>query len=86
MRRNPSGHRASSANATSGPIAAPSVSSPRCSPNARPRHAGATESASRASRGGLRSPLPTRSAKRRPSTLAHEPASANSVFATPESP
>ena len=85
-RRRSSGFRRSSANATSGPSAAPSVSIPRWNPNARPRNRGSTESAIRASRGGLRSPLPTRSENRSPSTAGQDVASASAPFAIVERP
>ena len=74
------------AKATSGPMAAPSVSSPRWKPNARPRWRGSTESAMSASRGGLRSPLPTRSPKRSASTMGQESATASAALATAEMP
>ena len=46
------------------PITAPAVSAARCSPNASPRRSGGVESASRASRGAVRTPFPTRSPHR----------------------
>ena len=56
----------------------------RWNPNARPRCAGSLESASSASRGGLRRPLPTRSTKRKPSTAGHAEAVTSPAFATTE--
>lgn len=58
----PRGSAASNANAASGPIAAPSVSSARCTPNDRPSMLGSEVSAISASRGAVRNPLPSRSA------------------------
>jgi hypothetical protein len=54
--------------ATSGPTSAPALSIERCRPKALPRFSGATMSASSASRGDVRIPLPTRSANRIAST------------------
>ena len=50
------------AKAMSGPISAPSVSSARWTPKARPSAAGGDDVAINASRGAVRSPLPSRSA------------------------
>src|SRR5712692_7734580 len=60
--------RVSNAQATSGPITAPTWSSPRCNPNARPTSGAGVTSAIRASRGGVRSPFPNRSTTRNPMT------------------
>src|SRR6266566_4987606 len=60
--------RVSNAQATSGPITAPTWSSPRCSPNARPTSGAGVTSAISASRGGVRSPFPSRSTTRNPMT------------------
>ena len=46
------------------PITAPAVSAARCSPKASPRRPADVESASRASRGAVRTPFPTRSPQR----------------------
>src|SRR6266550_2260996 len=54
--------------ATSGPITAPTWSSPRCNPNARPTMGAGVTSAIHASRGGVRRPLPSRSTTRRTTT------------------
>src|SRR5882762_4990639 len=54
--------------ATSGPITAPTWSSPRCNPNARPTIGAGVTSAINASRGGVRRPLPSRSTTRRATT------------------
>ena len=56
------------AKARSGPITAPAWSAARWKPKARPRIAGSTESAIRASRGAPRIPFPTRSVTRMAST------------------
>ena len=56
------------------PSVAPAVSAARCSPKAIPRCPLSMLSATKASRGAVRTPLPTRSAKRTPSTALHEPA------------
>src|SRR6266571_2506032 len=50
--------------AISGPITAPTWSSPRCNPNARPTRGGGVTSPISASRGGVRSPFPRRSTTR----------------------
>jgi len=54
--------------ATRGPITAPTWSSPRCNPKARPTKGAGVTSAISASRGGVRSPLPSRSTTRKPIT------------------
>src|SRR5881296_249677 len=54
--------------ATSGPITAPTWSSPRCNPNARPTRGGGVTSPISASRGGVRRPFPRRSTTRRAMT------------------
>jgi hypothetical protein len=61
----------SSAAAISGPTSAPALSIARWSPYARPRSPAGTRSASNASRGDVRMPLPTRSANRIASTWSH---------------
>src|SRR5213592_371625 len=60
--------RLSTAQATSGPITAPTWSSPRCNPKARPTMGAGVTSAISASRGGVRRPLPSRSTTRRTTT------------------
>ena len=55
-------------------------------PNAAPRNAGGAMSATMASRGAPRMPLPTRSIKRAVSTKSTEAASANSGFEIAPSP
>src|SRR6267143_1469159 len=60
--------RVSNAQATSGPITAPTWSSPRCNPNARPTSGAGVTSAISASRGGVRNPFPSRSTTRNPMT------------------
>ncbi len=58
------------ANASTGPITAPVVSSARCTPKARPRSAGLEAAAIMASRGAVRRPLPTRSTATTAATAA----------------
>ena len=58
----------------SGPTTAPTVSAARWNPNARPRFSLVVSSAMIASRGGPRTPLPTRSVARATSTIGHAPA------------
>ena len=54
------------------PRKAPKVSPARCRPKARPRCFSLTPSATRASRGAVRMPLPRRSLKRTARTQPHE--------------
>jgi hypothetical protein len=75
----------STAEASSGPTTAPAWSIARWKPNARPRSAGGVTSATRASRGAPRTPLPMRSATRTASTCQGAVASATSGRASEES-
>ena len=77
---------ASSAAASSGPMTAPALSIARCSPKARPRRSGPALAASSASRGEVRRPLPTRSAKRSSSSPGQLVTSATSGRPMPASP
>ena len=58
--------------AISKPKTAPAVSAALWKPKASPRCLGSIESATRASRGAVRTPLPTRSAQRTPATIPQE--------------
>jgi len=66
--------------ASSGPVKAPIVSSACLSPNAAPRSGAGVTSATSASRGAPRIPLPIRSISRAPTTTPMPGASANSGF------
>jgi hypothetical protein len=66
--------------ASNGPAKAPTVSSDCRSPKAAPRMLGGVMSASNASRGAPRMPLPTRSMKRAATTVPTPVARANTGF------
>jgi len=74
--RSPALPDASSHQATIGPNTAPAWSMPRCSPKARPTRSAGVASAINASRGGVRSPLPSRSTTRSPITCHAAPVTA----------
>ena len=75
----------SAAEASSGPIMAPVWSMARWKPKARPRSAGGVTCATRASRGALRTPFPTRSLSRTTRTCQGAPANATSGRASEDS-
>ena len=85
-RRSAPGQIQRNAAATSGPSAAPAWSIARMWPKARPRTAGSTRSATRASRGPLLIPLPKRSAARTRIAPAGEVTSPISGRTTADSP
>ena len=70
----------------SGPSTAPAVSAARWKPNDRPYTSGSDESAMRASRGDVRTPLPKRSVVRATSTCGQWNAVASNSLPTADSP
>jgi hypothetical protein len=79
-------HSSISPTASNGPMKAPAVSSDCRSPKAAPRCAGGAMSATSASRGAPRMPLPTRSSRRAATTMPAPVASANSGLVAALSP
>ena len=83
---NPLGMNRRIRNARSGPVAAPMVSSMRCTPKDLARCSGCAADEIRASRGAVRMPLPMRSPVTIPVIAQNPPANRKPIRASMDSP